>query len=528
MRRRTFLKTAAGTSAAAGAGIFGILKYPRGANAAGWGTWPSDREDLMLPEDLRPQSVLELCFHGGITAWETFYAVESWGTANNTFINLFDDEPDNSPRNFYENICQYGPGSSFVTDFAEDAAGLTVGLGPWLYPLKERPDILSRMRVLVQSHTVLAHEGANPVSFTGDFVGNPRMAGLGAPIQRYFNEQPGGSRAVPYSFILYPGGAGFSGFNVGSASAIGFHPGAARPLNVTVSQDSVLAELLARPGLEQSDPEAFDAAVSYYTQAYENRFRSGGVGKASRSLERNNYAFANFARQNANELIEVLSPDLFAEIQGQICPGPGVPAQSLDMPAMMANVARSLLTRTTNRARYVNWIDTGIYPRPEIGYDVHNEHVPFTARSVPHTLQQLANIIRDPGNPGPQDDQLLDLDQTMIVINMEFGRTPHRQVAGSSGTNHWPYGYVNVVIGGPIRAGDSRSPGASIYGNITEESGGYAQTYVSPTENRVMMLAALGIYPFSSQSYAVADVRQAADEIEAIARVRDELWGISV
>ncbi|MEM9462185.1 MAG: DUF1501 domain-containing protein, partial [Myxococcota bacterium] len=351
----------------------------------------------------------------------------------------------------------------------------------------------------------------------------------GAPIQRYFNEQPGGSRSVPYSFILYPGGDGFSGFNVGSASAIGFHPGAARPLNVTVSQDSVLADLLARPGLDQSYPEAFDAAVSFYAQAYQSRFRSGGVGQAARSLERGNYDFANFARQNANDLIEVLPPELFAPINGQTCPnGVGIPSENLDMPAMMANVARSLLTRETNPARYVNWIDTGIFSRPEIGYDVHNEHVLYTARSVPHTLQQLANIIRDPDNPTPNDDQMVDLDQTMIVINMEFGRTPYRQVPGSTGTNHWPYGYVNVVIGGPIRADDSRSPGASIYGNITEESGGYAQDFVTATENRVMMLAAMGIYPFSSQSYAVADVRFTDDEIEAITRVREELWGISV
>jgi hypothetical protein len=335
---------------------------------------------------------------------------------------------------------------------------------------------------------------------------------------------------VPYAFVLYPGGAGFSGFNVGSASAIGFHPGSARPLNVTVSQSSVLATLLSRPGLDGSDPAAFDAAVSYYTQAYENRFRPGGVGKATRSLERGNYGFASFARQNAADLIEVLSPDLFAEIQGQTCPAgvPEIATQNLDMPAMMANVARSLLTRQTNRARYVNWIDTGLFPRPEIGYDVHNEHVLYTSRSVPHTLEQLVSIIRDPRNPTPQDDQLVDLDQTLVVINMEFGRTPYRQVPGSSGTNHWPYGYVNVMIGGPIREGDSRSPGASIYGNITEESGGYAQSFVTATENRVMVLSALGIYPFSSQSYAVADVRFSADEIEAVTRTRDELWGISV
>ena len=520
MKRRTFIKTAAGTGRATGAGVFGILKYPRGANAAGWGTWPTDRADLMIPEELRPQSVLELNFHGGITPWETFYSIPEWGQGNYTYLNLFEDSAvANRSSTFYAN-CGYG-GTDYVTPFA-DAGGETVGLGPWLYPLKQRPDILSRMRILVQSHTVLAHEGANPLSFTGDFLGNPRMAGVGAPIQRYFSEQPGGERAVPYSFILYPGGAGLSAFNVASASTIGFHPGSARPLNVTVSQDSVLADLLSRPGLDNSNAAAFDAAVSHYMQAYENRFRSHGVGQPLRSLERGNYEFANFARQNANELIEVLEPSLFAEQQGQTC---GYPP-TLDMPAMMANVARSLLTRPTNRARYVNWIDTGIFPRPEVGYDVHNEHVLYTARSVPYTFQQLVNIIRDPANPTPNDDQLIDLDETMVIINMEFGRTPYRQTPTSSGTNHWPYGYVNVLIGGPIRQG-SGSPGASIYGYITEDEG-RAQEFVTTTENRIMVLMALGIYPFSSQSYAVADVRFTSDEVEAATRVRDELFGLDV
>jgi hypothetical protein len=535
MKRRSILKGAAGAGLAAGAGAFAILKYPRGLHAAGWGTWPQDKLDAIVPEDLRAQKVLEVHMNGGIGAWDTFYTVPSWGQGADpqgeaAYLHTFEGDTDAQPgyANPQDRFEQCGlDDQPYTAPFQEDGAGTLVHLGPWTAPLRRRPDILARMRIVVQYHDVLAHEGANPISFTGDFLGNPRLAGIGAPIQRYFSEQPGGERAVPYAFVLYPGGAGFSGFNVGSASAIGFHPGSARPLNVTVSQDSVLAQLLSRPGLDQSDPAAFDAAVSFYSQAYENRFRPGGVGKATRSLERGNYAFANYARQNANELIEVLSPDLFAEIQGQTCAAGAaqIPTQNLDMPAMMANVARSLLTRETNRARYVNWIDTGLFSRPEIGYDVHNEHVLYTARSVPHTLQRLADIIRDPNNPTPQDDQLIDLDQTMVVINMEFGRTPYRQVPGSSGTNHWPYGYVNVIIGGPIRD-DSRSPGASIYGNIADD--GYAGHFVAATENRIMVLSALGIYPFSSQSYAVADVRFSADEIAAATRVRDELWGITV
>ncbi|MCH9686008.1 MAG: DUF1501 domain-containing protein [Deltaproteobacteria bacterium] len=528
MKRRNFIKTAAGTGLAAGAGVFGILKYPRGANAAGWGTWPEDRADLLMPEQLRPQSILELTFHGGITPWETFYTKPGWGVNNNTYLHLFEDEPDgiNNPVSVYDDICGYQ--NERTTEFQPDGIGDPVYLGPWTWPLKNRPDILSRMRILVQRHTTLAHEGANPIAFTGDSLGSARMAGLGAPIQRYFTEQPGGNRAVPYSYVLFPGGVGFTG-NVNSVSSIGFHPGSARPLSVTVSPTSQLATLLARPGLAGSDPVAFDSAVSHYVQAYQNRFRPGGVGQAARSLERSNFEFANFAKQNANELTAVLPPELFQSIQGQTClNGPaGFAPEVEDMPRMVANLARSLLTRQENRARYVNWIDTGLFPRPaEFGYDVHNDHTYFTSRSVTHTLDVLQSIIADADDPNP-DPELININETMICINMEFGRTPDRQAPGSLGTNHHPYGYVNVIIGGPVQPNDAASPGASVYGHITEDIG-YAEEWVSPTENRIMLLSALGIYPFTSQSYAVSNVQGATDEIGALEHVRDILWGINV
>ncbi len=532
MKRRTFIKTAASAGVAAGAGVFSILKYPRGANATTWGVWPEDREDLLLPESLRPQSILEMSFHGGITAWETFYAKPNWTATPNTFGYLFEDEAVFAPRNIYNNVCGYDALAPYETEFQPDAVGDPVFLGPWTWPLKNRPDILSRMRVLVQFHTTLAHEGAHPIAFTGHSLGSARMAGLGAHIQRHFTDLPGGSRAVPYSYVLFPGGGRFTG-NVNSVSTIGFHPGSARPLSVSVEQGSALSTLLNRPGLAGSDPAAFDAAVGHYAQAYQNRFRPGGAGQPTRSAERGNFEFANFARRNANELIDVLPPSLFETIDGGTCPGgeatfPVGGPGTVDMPRMVGNMAASLLTREENRARYVHWVDTGIFPRPaETGYDVHNDHVSYTSRSVPHTLDVLQSLIADADDPNPQPG-LININETMIVLNMEFGRTPDRQAPGSLGTNHHPYGYVNVVIGGPVQPGDSASPGASVYGHITEDSGGYAQSYVTPAENRIMMLSAMGIYPFSSQSYAVSNVQGATDEIEAITHVRDTLWGANV
>jgi hypothetical protein len=528
------LKGAAGAGLATGAGVFGILKYPRGANAAGWGTWPADKLDAIIPEDLRATKVLEMHLNGGISAWDTFYSVPSWGQGGDplgdaAFLHTFEGDTDAQPG--YANPMERFTGCGlddqpYTAEFAPDAAGQMVSLGPWTAPLRRRPDILSRMRIVVQYHDVLAHEGANPISFTGSRLGAPRLAGIGASIQRHFNEQPGGQRAVPYSFVLYPTGNGFTPFNAQTASAIGFHPASARPLNVSISQNSVLASLLERPGVPGSYRAEFDAAVRHYTESYTNRLRPGGVGQMSRSIEAGNYDFAQFARENADALAAVLSDDLFAAIAGQACQGSTAPANSAsDMSLMQAEVARSLLQHPEFPARYVQWIDVGINPRPEVGHDVHQSHVLYQSWNVPHALEALAGIIHNPADGAP-DGSLIDLDETMVVINMEFGRTPFRQTYAASGTNHWPFGYVNVMIGGPI-GDDSRSPGASIYGNITEAQG-YAQQFATPAENRVAVLSALGIYPFSSQSFAVADVRAAQDELNSAMWIRDEFWGLSV
>ena len=64
---------------------------------------------------------------------------------------------------------------------------------------------------MVHFHEVLAHEGANPIAFTGRFVGRPDLAGIGAHIQRYFLEQPGGQRAVPYLVPAVPHRSGLPG-----------------------------------------------------------------------------------------------------------------------------------------------------------------------------------------------------------------------------------------------------------------------------------------------------------------------------
>ncbi|HWB75653.1 MAG TPA: DUF1501 domain-containing protein [Nannocystaceae bacterium] len=523
MKRRKFLKSAAIAGASASAGVFAILKYPRGARAAGWGVWPSDKMSSILPADYQVSRVLELNMNGGMNPWDTFYGVPDWGVDDFTFGNQFAPgavgiNPPQMSRDDRFAACGFA-GDLFVPFNAADANGVDLFLGPWTFPFRDRPDILDRMRIVVQRHDVVAHEGANPLAFSGDRLGHPRLAGIGTAIQRYFSENPeagGGLRAAPYSYVLYPG-IGFSTFNSLSASAVGFHPGSARPLGVTVTPNSMLSQLLARTG--PYDRAAFDEAITVYRQAYEARLKTGGVGAPTRSAERGNYEYADYSRRHAVELQTVLSQDLFQPIAPGAVECGAAMQQMYDMPQMQANLAANLLTRDTDEARYVLWIDAGINPHPNGGHDSHTLHTVQAAQNYPHTFRALANIIGD--GPGQ-----LSLDDTMIVINTEFGRTPGRQPeGGATGTNHWPWGYVSIFIGGPVRS-------RGCYGAITYAPGdvntnGYASEYATPAENRMMVLQAMGIYPFSSQSYAVGDVRGGVtDEVEATTRVRDIYLGV--
>lgn len=498
MQRRTFFKSL-GAATAAGA-AFAILKHPRRAEAY-WGEWPADKLDALLPPERQAESVLELYLYGGMNAFDTFYTVPTWGQNQERFLHAYYAQAQTR-------FAQCGYPGELTEEFAPDSAGLMVHLGPWITPLRQRPDIVDRMRVLVQRHDLLPHEGANPYALTGSRLGSPRLAGVGASIQRHFLERPGGLRAAPYAYVLYPG-VEFSTDNVRAASAIGLHPGSARPMSVTVDPDSQLSFLLGRPAVADFR-DAHDAAVDHYLAAYQQRFRPGGKGQATRSSERNNYEFAHFARRSADQLAGVLSPDLFQPQGGSGC-GQNV---GTDKSAMQARMAASLLTRAQDRARYVHWIDGGLIPNPSGGHDTHDSHVSDASRNVSHTMQCLVDIIN---KPGENDPNKIDLDKTMVVINTEFGRTPHRQ--GDTGLNHWPQGMINVLIGGPIAE-------RGVYGSITEDQG-YAQTYITPAENRMLVMMALGIYPFSSQTFAVGDVTGGVkNQLEAARRLRDVYLGI--
>ncbi len=106
----------------------------------------------------------------------------------------------------------------------------------------------------------------------------------------------------------------------------------------------------------------------------------------------------------------------------------------------------------------------------------------------------------------------------MIILNMEFGRAPGLQKTNATGRNHWPYGYTQVYIGGPITKAQR-----GIYGTIPES--GQASTFTTPTENRIAALLAMGIYPFGQLSFSGSDVQNQTLEGPAIQSVTKRVLG---
>jgi hypothetical protein len=105
----------------------------------------------------------------------------------------------------------------------------------------------------------------------------------------------------------------------------------------------------------------------------------------------------------------------------------------------------------------------------------------------------------------------------MVVINTEFGRAPGTQAV--TGRNHWPYGYTTALIGGPIGTKQ-----AGLVGAI--DAKGLAVGGITQTHERAAVLAAMGIWPFSPELFAVGGF-PAGSEAGAAKWLKQTVLGVS-
>lgn len=469
----------------------------------------------MLSPDARPTGTLELFLMGGLNPWDTLYVVPEHGDPSRggpyagqqwwTF-----QSGEDSVQNWFQR-CDGGSSALYVP-FGLDSAGKTVNLGPWLYPLRERQDILSRMRLIVVRHELEPHEAAVPLCVTGHPRGASGLASTGAHVQRYFAERGDSTRGTPYSYVLYPNSDTVGNFNVDSASATGIHPGIARPLSIPMRAEAQLPAKLSR-SVYGGSHKMVDALVDHYASELRSQFTHPEFG-AARIPRLDRYMQARNALRTAPQLAKILTSDILSTVAGQEC---GL-AVNTDSTAMQLRLAAHLLTHPTERAKYVHAIDIGLREALDGGYDTHQHHIRDQSKSVVHMCRQLVSIINEPGESDPQK---LDLDQHMVMLTTEMGRTPTIQEYSDGGLNHWPYGFVVALIGGPIKQGQS-----GIVGSIGEDA--RASTYVTPAELRAAILLAQGVYPFSREAFDPSDIRGEYDALEATRFLMSHVLGQAV
>ena len=492
------------------------MSHARAAPA--WGDYPALAAPALLPPAKQAKNVLDVFLYGGLSPWETFYVVPEYGIPPEPEN---PDDPPAAPQQWWtfqegeNNVsdvfasCWGDAPPPLLQEFRVDENSKMVHLGPFSEPLRSRKDIIERLRVHVVSHSLEPHEAAIPYALSGFRLGQPKLAGVGAAVQHYFQAHAPVAGGEPYAYVLFSPGD-FPTDNLRAASSVGQHPGSARPLAMKVSNNTKFIDALQRTSLGQTQPQ-FDALLSHYTQAWGERLRWPGAGQLARSQTLSDYQFSLDTLQKTAALTDILEPKFFVGAEGSQCGQSGNP----NFPMMGFRLAAHLLTRPNTLARYVCVVDGGLIPASGGGgYDTHNKHVVDSARNLRNLWTELGAIINEPGE---EDPGKLNLDETLICINTEFGRTPWPQ--NGDGRNHHPYAYTTLMFGGPVGP-DSQG----IVGSIGPD--GFANNALGPAESRAAILAALGIYPFAPECYAVSDILGAATEVEAGQWLNEVVLGV--
>lgn len=497
LSRRSMLRGLAAGGLAAG------LPWASRAVARPWATPPTAAgSGLLLPPGARAERVLEVFLYGGLSPFDSFYVVPGYGAPTDpTFPNeqswLFRDA-------MIERLGVCGLADTTVP-FATDSLGQMVHFGPLLAPLTARSDIMDRTRVLVMRHSFEPHEAAIPLALSGFPLGSTRMAGIGTSVQRWHLDRDTTGRRVPYSYVLFPD-TELSTDNLRAASSVGLNTGAARPLDLRISDRPEFRRQLDRKVLGDRR-DRHDTLLAYYAAQARRRYADPTGPLRARSLDDHAYSVAALA--DADALTAVLPRSATQAVAGRACDA-SAPAYPT---AMGLKLAAHLLTDPRAPARHVTVVDGGLEPAAGGGgYDVHEDHVRSTSMNLTAMLEALVSHIAEPGDDDPDK---IRLDDTMIVLNTEFGRTPFLQQGSAQGTNHHPYGYVTVMIGGPARRG--------VLGAIGPD--GWADRYITPVEGRAAVLAAMGIWPFTQESYAIGDLRDLLEEPDGLAWLDEIVLG---
>jgi hypothetical protein len=530
--RRQILKATAIGAAGLGFGLGFVKKALASPDA--WGEVPGG----IWPPGFTPAKILEIHLFGGMAPYESFYYRDVVGSRTRGF----DTEVQN--LNWDAVGCPNPPAGLELHSFSTDSNAKAIHLGPFAKPLWSRPDIRSRMRVLVERHDLLPHEAAIPFTMTGFRLGRPNLSGLGAPIQHRLaslDQEADNGRVLPHSYALLPQNGGLGSlFSLVEAvqGSIGTHPGFAQPLVLKIGEGfGDFVAQLQRLNLGTTG-EAVNALIDQYRSQYRDRLRWPSPAEVVRSRAFRDYETASSRLMESASLHTLLSGGPSAISNGPVCARETLPFSLASNPTRTAiEFAAFLLTRpAAEAASSVMVLDSGLV-RTLLPYDVHsNDHAGDTGANLWNVLSALTSVIRDPANPTPDDADKIDLDTTLVVVNMEFGRTPFKSSGGapsafSMGRDHWPEAYVSAIFGGPIPSVADGTAGR-VVGSISDGADPSVEADIaySSTDLRAALLLAAGVHPFESENFALGSLTASlvgVDHAATMANLRQTILGVA-
>ncbi len=511
MKRRAFLKSAAASATLISAPFCSLYAHSDGSP---WGDLPDDADHWPAALPRPDYKILEIHLSGGLSPYETFH-VDTGLSASDRWFGHFANV---SALDF--SSCTSPPTSATQT---QQLVG-NVHLGAVTKPLWP---FIDSMRVVVLSHDLEPHEAAIPYSLTGLPIGNPKFAGLGTAMEHHFDRSVSG-RVQPHSYVLFPDNLFIDADSFRGFFATGEHGGQFQPLVINIpglsgnptGRDENFLNALQRSEFSSGQ----NRLLEQYAAQYRDRLRHRALpGERARSSAFAGYESALRTLLDAPGLRSILDSDLDAVADTTSCVD-GNPGDN--RPRAAIRTAANLLSRTeaAGGARYVGLVDGGIRRTTGGGYDVHGggeyQHM-YT--NLWNCLDNLAAVMHRPATPADVDPNKINLNDTLVVLNTEFGRTP--VVASGGGRDHYPWGYVNVLIGGPITS-------AGLAGSFLSDGSADPSNSFAAPDLRAGLLMAAGIDPFADENFAVGDVSQnvrllgAGSEPGCARAIRENILGV--
>lgn len=318
-------------------------------------------------------------------------------------------------------------------------------------------------RIVAVGHDQGAHEAGVPLALSGLSLGRPNRAGHGAAVE-WADEEA----LTPLSYIVH---AEKGRVSAGHAGAYGLLGPANIPITVGLNENMSMGDFAG--DFAGRRHEASDELL----QVYSDQFGTTRGDFRSRGHDAHHAAASKLRTEGLQQVLREanLAAGSYYGYQGSTAPSAGAPNATRSQ----LDVAASLLA---GDARYVCVVDSGVdrdydhHPRGETHGSILSAEHTGNVWSLCDHLQHLI------------DSRDIDLTDTLVVLNTEFGRKPYK-----NGTDHHAPGYAVVLLGGPV-LGNVSQP--AVTGNI--DSGGTAQgpdntVALTPTDLRQALLLAAGV-----------------------------------